>query len=89
MGRRASGDVMPSLIRCSKATLIVTALLLGGCATVSESDLSQPNFGLQKYEHFDASVNPDPMNIANGLYAPRSLQYSSGQSQLNWGSWQP
>jgi hypothetical protein len=80
---------MPSLIRCSKATLTISALLLGGCATVSVSDLSQPNFGRRVYDHFDASVNPDPMNIANGLYTPRSLQYSSGQSQLNWGSWQP
>ena len=80
---------MPSLIRCSKTTLLVAALLLGGCATVSVSDLSQPNFGRVQYDHFYASVNPDPMNIANGLYTPRSLQYSSGPSQLNWGSWQP
>ena len=80
---------MPSLIRCSKASLMVFALFLGGCATVSVADLSQPNFGRRQYDHFDASVNPDPMNIANGLYMPRSLQYSSGQSQLTWGSWTP
>jgi len=80
---------MPALTRCFKTTLVICTLLLGGCATVSVSDLSQPNFGRVQYEHFDASVNPDPMNIANGLYTPRSLQYSSGQSQLNWGSWTP
>jgi hypothetical protein len=80
---------MPSLIRCSKAPLVMCTLLLGGCATVSVADLSQPNFGLVKFDHFDASVDPDPMNIANGLYMPRSLQYSSGQSQMNWGSWTP
>jgi hypothetical protein len=80
---------MPSLIRCSKTALLIPALLLGGCATVSVADLSQPDFGYRKFEHFDASVNPDPMNIANGLYTPRALQDHSSQAQLNWGSWTP
>jgi hypothetical protein len=80
---------MPSLIRCSKAALLIPALLLGGCATVSVSDLSQPNFGRVQYSHFDASENPDPMNIANGLYTPRAFQDHSSQAQLNWGSWTP
>lgn len=75
--------------RCSKAALLMAALMLGGCATVSVSDLSQPNFGYREFPHFDASTNPDPRNIVNGLYAPGTLQYRSTQSQLNWSSWNP
>ena len=84
---------MPSLPSCTKGALLIAVLLLSACATVSESDLYQPNFGKWEPEHFDASVDPDPRAIANGLYASPSFQVPcfrcSSQSQLNWSSWAP
>lgn len=84
--------VLPS--HCTKAVLLVTISLLSACATsVSVSDLYEPNYGRQAFSHFDAAVDPDPMAIANGLYAPRPLQNScyrcSPQSQLDWTGWSP
>jgi hypothetical protein len=89
---------MPSLPSCTKGALLIAVLLLSACATVSESDLYQPNFGRWAPEHFDASVDPDPRAIANGLYASPSLASPnllvpcyrcSSQSQLNWSGWTP
>jgi hypothetical protein len=81
-------DVMPSLPSCTKGALLIAILLLSACATVSESDLYQPNFGRWSPAHFDASVDPDPQAIANGLYASPCYRCSS-QSQLNWSGWSP
>jgi hypothetical protein len=43
--------------------------------------------------HFDASGDPDPIAVTNGLYRPRSLRdpcYGcSSQSQLDWTGWAP
>ena len=93
---------MPSLPSCAKGALLIAVLLLSACATVSESDLYQPNFGRWSPAHFDASVDPDPQAIANGLYATPSVSPSlalpgllvpcyrcSSQSQLNWSGWAP
>lgn len=85
---------MTSLAHCTKATLLIAVLLISACATsVSVSDLSSPNFGYRVLPHFDASVDPDPMAVANGLYAPRSLlgpcYRCSSQSQLNRAGWAP
>ena len=84
---------MPSLPTCTKGALLIAVLLLSACATVSESELYQPDFGVWKPAHFDASVDPDPRAIANGLYASPNLLvpcYScSSQSQLNWSGWAP
>jgi hypothetical protein len=85
---------MPSLAQCKKATLLIAVLLISACATsVSVSDLSGPNFGYRVLPHFDASVDPDPAAVANGLYMPRHLldpcYACSSQSQLNWAGWDP
>ena len=85
---------MTSLIRRTKATLVIAVLLLSACATsVSVSDLSSPNFGYRVLPHFDASVDPDPRAVANGLYAPRPLlgpcYWCSTQSQMNSAGWSP
>jgi hypothetical protein len=84
---------MPSFAHCTKATLLIAVLLTSACASVSVSDLSSPHYGYQVLPHFDASVDPDPVAVANGLYAPRTLRdpcYScSSQSQLNWAGWAP
>jgi hypothetical protein len=85
---------MLSFIRCTKAGVLGAAMLLSACATsVSVSELSETNFGYRVFPHFDASVDPDPRAIANGLYAPQPLLgpcYScSGQPPLNWSGWSP
>jgi hypothetical protein len=93
---------MPSLSSCSKGALLIAVLLLSACATVSESDLYQPNYGRWAPAHFDASVDPDPRVIADGLYATPSVAPNfaspyllvpcyrcSPQSQLNWSGWAP
>jgi hypothetical protein len=85
---------MPLLLSCTKGGLLVAALLLSACATsVSVSDMYKPNFGLRVYPHFDAAGDPDPMAVANGLYAPRPLEgpcyLCSSQSQFNWAGWSP
>jgi hypothetical protein len=85
---------MPSISRCTLAALLVAASLLSACATsVSVDDLYRPHYGLRAFPHFDASVDPDPMAIANGLYAPRPLQDAcyrcSSRSPINWAGWSP
>jgi hypothetical protein len=85
---------MPSLTHCTKAALLIAVLLASGCATsVSVSDLSGPNFGYRVMPHFDASGDPDPMAVTNGLYMPRTLRNPcygcSSQSQLDWSGWAP
>ncbi len=77
---------MPSSSGCAKITLLLAASLLSACATsVSVSDLYQPNFGRHVLPHFDASADPDPLAIANGLYAPRPLQ----DGQFTGAGWAP
>jgi hypothetical protein len=67
--------VLPSLSQCAKGLLLIAVFLLDACATGEYiSDIYKPNFGLRVFPHFDASVDPDPIAIANGLYAPRPLQ---------------
>jgi hypothetical protein len=86
---------MPKFIFRTVAGLSIAASLLSACATtVSVSDLSEANFGYRVFPHFDASIDPDPRAIANGLYAPQPLLgpcywCSSQQSQLNWSGWSP
>jgi hypothetical protein len=85
---------MPSFSRCIKGALACGALLLSACATsgVSVSDLYQSNYGREMLPHLDASYNPDPMAIANGMYAPRAVQecyLCSSQSRLGWATWAP
>jgi hypothetical protein len=85
---------MRVLARFASCAVVLAASLLGACATVSESDLYRPDFGVQKFSHFDASVDPDPDAIARGLYMPRSMQFScysgcSSHSQLTDSAWAP
>ncbi len=84
---------MPSLSNCVKSASPLAVLLLSACATsVSVSDLYQPNFGRQVLPHFDASADPDPVAITNGLYAPWPLDpcyRCSSQSQFTWAGWAP
>jgi hypothetical protein len=79
-------DVMRSFPLFSKAILIIAVSGLSACATsgVSPSDLYQPHYGVHVFEHFDASANPDPAAVANGLYVPRYLRPSPSPS-----SWAP
>ncbi len=85
---------MPSLPRCIKAVALIGPLALSACASVDyQSQLYQDNYGRQSFAHFDASANPDPMTIANGLYVPRTWQNSCARCavgpQLNWAGWTP
>jgi len=85
---------MRSLRNSSKGALLGAALLLSACATQDyASRMYDPNFGLRVFPHFDASVDPDPKAIANGLYTQQPLQgpcyLCSSQSQSSWFSWSP
>lgn len=85
---------MRSLLRCAQVGLLVSIGLLSACAGRDYvSDMYTPNFGLRVFPHFDASADPDPMAVANGLYAPQPLKapcyHCSTQSQSNWTSWAP
>jgi hypothetical protein len=85
---------MPSFASCAKGALLIAVLLLSACATsVSGSDLASPNYGRWVPPHFDASLDPDPMALSNGLYASPVLQdpcyRCSPRSQLNWSGWTP
>jgi hypothetical protein len=86
---------MPSLIGCTKGALLVAVVLLSACATRDYvSDMYQPNFGLRKYPHFDASGDPDPAAVANGLYTSRPLQRpcylcSPSQAPFTQAGWSP
>ncbi len=77
-----------------KIACIGAALLLSACATQDyASRMSETNFGLRVFPHFDASVDPDPKAIANGLYTSQPLQgpcyVCSSQSSFTGSSWSP
>ena len=86
---------MPSLRRSTQSALLIAVSLLGGCATRDYvSDMSEPNFGLRVFPHFDASADPDPVAVENGLYSSRALQgpcylCSPSQSQFSRAGWSP
>jgi hypothetical protein len=84
---------MPSFPTCAKSALLVAVSLLSACASISASDLAQPDFGKHVLPHFDASGDPDPMALSNGIYAPVWLNpcyRCSSQSQFNnWSGWTP
>jgi len=87
-------DLMPSLPNDVKACLLIAAAsLLSACAAVTADDLYKPNFGRQVFPHFDASVDPDPMAITNGLYASPHFNdpcyFCSPQSRFNSSAWAP
>jgi hypothetical protein len=87
-------DIMPSFPTCAKGALLIAVSLLSACATISASDLAQPDFGRHLLPHFDASGDPDPMALSNGIYASPIWQNScyrcSSQSQFNnWSGWTP
>ena len=77
---------MRSFSLIAKVGLSIAALALSACATsgVSVEDMYKPNFGRYVFPHFDASANPDPGIIANGLYVPRSSRAAPSSS-----SWSP
>jgi hypothetical protein len=89
---------MPSLPSCAKACVLVgislaAVSLLSACATVTADDLYKPNFGRQVLPHFDASADPDPMAITNGLYASPNLRgpcyFCASQSRFDSAAWAP
>lgn len=85
---------MRSLLRCTQGALLVSVGLLSACAGRDYvSDMYTPNFGLRVFPHFDASADPDPMAVANGLYSPQPLQAPcyrcSSQSQFSRAGWAP
>jgi hypothetical protein len=89
---------MPSLPGYAKVCVLAAASLagislLGACASVTADDLYKPNFGRQLLPHFDASADPDPMAVTNGLYASPSLHdpcyLCSPQSRFNSAAWAP
>ncbi|MEA3142417.1 MAG: hypothetical protein QOK23_4586 [Gammaproteobacteria bacterium] len=66
---------MPTFPQYKRGALLIAVLILSGCATeVSIADLSGPNYGLRLLAHFDASLDPDPTALANGIYASKPLQ---------------
>jgi len=78
---------MPSFSHVAKATLLVAVLGLTACATgggVTVADMYKANYGVHAFPHFDASADPDPAAITNGLYVPRSLRGVPSRS-----SWAP
>jgi hypothetical protein len=85
---------MPSLPNDVKACLLIAAAsLLSACASVTADDLYKPNFGRHLLPHFDASADPDPLAITNGLYASPTLNdpcyLCSPQSRLTSAGWAP
>ncbi len=85
---------MHSLPKGLKRALFGAALLLSGCATQNyASRMYDPNFGLREFPHFDASLDPDPKAIANGLYTTEPLRgpcyLCASQSPFTWSSWSP
>lgn len=68
----------------AKTLLLISVVGLSACASVSVSDMYRPNFGVRVFPHFDASADPDPAAISNGLYVPRGLRPPPSQS-----SWSP
>ena len=77
---------MVSFSHMAKAALLISALGLSACATsgVSVSDLYKDNYGVQVFPHLDASADPDPVALTNGLYVPRTLRAAPSPS-----SWAP
>lgn len=78
---------MQSFSLLAKACLLITVLGLTACATgsgVSVADMYKTNYGVRVFPHFDASADPDPAAIANGLYMPRTLRGAPAKS-----SWAP
>ena len=78
---------MISFSRIAKAMVLLGVLGLAACATgsgVSVSDLYKSNYGVKVFPHLDASADPDPAAITNGLYVPRTLRGAPSQS-----SWAP
>ncbi len=78
---------MPSFSFFAKSTALVAVLGLTACATgsgVTVEDLYKANYGVHAFPHFDASADPDPAAITNGLYVPRTLRGAPSQS-----SWAP
>jgi hypothetical protein len=78
----------------AKAGLLIGVVaLLASCASVTADDLYKPNFGRQVFPHFDASADPDPMAVTNGLYASPNLNtpcfFCSPQSRFNAPTWAP
>jgi hypothetical protein len=85
---------MLSLPSYAKVCLLIGVVsLLSACATVTADDLYKPNFGKALLPHFDASADPDPMALANGLYASPNLHdpcyLCSPQSRFNAPTWAP
>ena len=84
---------MPSLPSYAKACLLIGASLLSACASVTADDLYKPNFGRQVFPHFDASADPDPMAVTNGLYASPSFHdpcyLCSPASRFSSPTWAP
>ena len=77
---------MRSISLIAKGGLVIVALGLSACATsgVSVEDMYKPNFGRYVFPHFDASANPDPGVVANGLYVPRA--YRAGPPKRSYSS---
>jgi len=85
---------MGLILNGSKGALMGAALLLSACATQDyASQMYEPNFGLRKFPHFDASLDPDPQAITNGLYTSQPLHgpcyLCSSQSTFTSSSWSP
>jgi hypothetical protein len=85
---------MPSLPSYAKACLLIGVVaLLSACASVTADDLYQPNFGRHLLPHFDASADPDPMAVTNGLYASPSFHdpcyLCSPASRFSSPTWAP
>jgi hypothetical protein len=85
---------MTSFPTCAKGALLIAVSLLSACATISASDLAQPNFGAHVLPHFDAAGDPDPMALSNGMYASpiwlNPCYRCSSRSQFNtWSGWTP
>jgi hypothetical protein len=78
---------MPSFSHVVKATLLIAVLGLTACATgsgVTVADMYKTNYGVHVFPHFDASADPDPAAVTNGLYVPRTLRGTPSPS-----SWAP
>ena len=84
---------MPSLPIYTKALVLMGVSLLSACASVTADDLYKPNFGKHVFPHFDGSRDPDPMAVANGLYASPSIHdpcyLCSSQSRFDSSAWAP
>ena len=84
---------MPSLPSYAKVCLLVAVSLLSACASVTADDLYKPNFGMHVFPHFDASADPDPLAVTNGLYASPSFHdpcyLCSPASRFSSPTWAP